>query len=428
MNVHSRTKIAACDCDAPDFLDGILNVDEAVSIALSLVAPVRDTEIITLRKAVGRIAAHDLRAPEAMPFFDHSAMDGFAIRCADVAGEGPWHLPVSGTNAAGDGLSFEEICGGVARRIYTGAPLPVGADTVVMIEDCEDLGDSVAIHRLPRSGANIRRRGSDLDRGAVLVTAGTRIEPRHVGLLAASGYGALNVFRRPRVGVFSTGSELLRDGKRAGAAIYDANRPMLVALAEGAGAEVADLDIVPDDKSATARFFDCHAREFDLLISSGAVSVGGRDFIAPAFRAVGGAIHAWKVAMKPGKPVLFGTIGKTAFLGLPGNPLAAFVGFQLFGRGQVLRLGGAECADRPAAKAVAGFACVRKIGRREFVPVRIADRSAEGVPVVERLGNGSSGTLYPLCLADGLLVIPEDVAEVHPGHGFDFLPVPHAGC
>ncbi len=421
MTIHNAAETVRCGCDEPRHLEGMLTVEEAAAISSATIRPVCGIELVELRQAVGRVAARDIQAPRPMPFFDQSAMDGFAIRSNDLAGEEPCRLPVSGTVAAGDRASGETLHEGTAKRIYTGAPVPAGADAVVMIEDCKDEGGFVTIGRSPRSGENIRPSGSDIERDALLVAAGTRIAPRHVGLIASNGFTMLDVFRRPRVGVFSTGSELLSQGAPEDGRIFDANRPMLIALAESAGAEVADLGIVDDDPAATLRFFERHANEFDLLLSSGAVSAGGRDFIRPAFAEAGGVIHAWKVALKPGKPVLFGMLGRTAYLGLPGNPLAAFVGFELFGREQVLRLGGADRSKDSSVRAVAGFSTSRKTGRTEFVPARIAAYLPEGVPVLEKLGNGSSGTLQALGQADGLAVIPADLSQIEPGDPLGFL-------
>lgn len=421
MSTRKAAHRSGCGCDDPRHLENMLTVGEAAAIARSMISAVRDTELADLGKVVGRVVARDISAPRPMPFFDQSAMDGFAVCSDDLAGAGPWRLVLAGTVAAGDRRIGDPWAHGAAQRIFTGAPVPAGADAVVMLEDCEDEGGFVSFGHCPQPGENIRRLGSDIPRGALLVAAGTRLEPRHVGLLAANGYTALNVFRRPRVGVFSTGSELVSQDTPEEGRIFDANRPMLIALAENAGADVIDLGIVDDDPAATARFFSRHAGEFDLLLSSGAVSAGGRDFIRSAFVEAGGTVHAWKVALKPGKPVLFGTLGGTVYLGLPGNPLSAFVGFELFGREQVLRLGGLREPKGREMRALAGFSARRKTGRTEFVPARIASWSTEGLPVVETLENGSSGTLFALGQADGLVVIAADQAEVIPGDPLGFL-------
>jgi len=421
MSTRSAAHRSGCGCDDPLHLENMLTVGEAAAVARSMIVAVRETELVNLGKAVGRVVARDINAPRPMPFFNQSAMDGFAVRSVDLAGQGPWRLAVAGTVAAGDRMTADGWAEGTAKRIYTGAPVPAGADAVVMIEDCEENGGFVTLWHGPRPGENIRRLGSDIERGALLAAAGTQLEPRHVGLLAANGYTALNMFRRPRVGVFSTGSELLSQAAPEEGRIFDANRPMLIALAKSAGAEVTDLGVVDDDREATVRFFSGCAEKFDMLLSSGAVSSGGRDFIRPAFVEAGGKIHAWKVALKPGKPALFGTLGRTACFGLPGNPFSSFVGFELFVREQILRIGGVIEPKSGETRAIAGYSARRKTGRTEYVPARIASWSPEGLPVVEALGNGSSGTLYALGQADGLAVIPPDRAQVAPGDALGFL-------
>ncbi|MCI5073984.1 gephyrin-like molybdotransferase Glp [Oricola sp.] len=422
MTIHSAIGTSRCGCDDPRHLENMLTVAQAAATARSLVSPVRETEVVRLGKASGRVVAENITAPRPMPFFDQSAMDGFAVRVADLEGQGPWRLTVNQTVAAGDRSGVDSWKKGTAKRIYTGAPVPAGADAVVVIEDCTDEGACVTLGRRPHSGENIRPLGSDIERDALLAVAGTWIEPRHIGLLAANGFGDLNVYRRPRVGIFSTGSELVSPAAPEEGRIFDANRPVLIALAEAAGAEVVDLGIVDDDHEATVRFFSRHADKFDMLLSSGAVSAGGRDFVRSAFARAGGEIRAWKVALKPGKPALFGTLGRTAYFGLPGNPLAAFVGFELFVREQILRLGGVSDPRGGEMPARAGYAARRKTGRTEYVPARIVSHSPEGLPVVEALGNGSSGTLYALGLADGLAVISADTQQIAPGDALGFLP------
>lgn len=421
MTIHSAVGTSRCGCDDTRLAERMLTVAQAAAIARSLVTPVRETEPVQLGRACGRVIASDVTAPRPMPFFDQSAMDGFAVRLDDLAGQGPWRLTVTETVAAGGRAPDDDWMKGTAKRIYTGAPVPAGADAVVMIEDCRDEGACVTVGRPPHSGDNIRPTGSDIARGALLVAAGTMIEPRHIGLLAANGFTRLDVFRRPRVGVFSTGSELVLQGAPEEGRIFDANRPMLIALAKAAGAEAIDLGIVDDEHETTVRFFSRFAGEFDMLLSSGAVSAGGRDFIRSAFARAGGEIRAWKVALKPGKPALFGMLGRTAYFGLPGNPLSAFVGFELFVREQILRLGGVGKPKGGETRALAGFSAQRKTGRTEYVPARIASWSAEGLPVIEARGNGSSGSLYALGHADGLAVIPAEQEQVAPGDTLGFL-------
>ena len=377
MTIHSPIDTSCCD--DPRHLEGMLTVSQAAAIARSLVSPVLETEVVPLGKACGRAAAGDVTAPRPMPFFDQSAMDGFAVRLADLAGQGPWRLAVTETVAAGDRAGVDLWKKGTAKRIYYRRPgfrrrqTPSSWSRTAWMK--ARASRSVAA-RIPArtSGrwaatSNATRCSSRQGRGSNHGIS---------GLLAANGFGELNVFRRPRIGVFSTGSELVSQVTPEEGRIFDANRPMLIALAENAGAEVVDLGIVDDDYEATVRFFSRHADEFDMLLSSGAVSAGGRDFIRSAFARAGGDIRAWKVALKPGKPALFGTLGRTAYFGLPGNPLAAFVGFELFVRERILRLGGISDPRGGEVQVRAGYSARRKTGRTEYVPARIVCRSPEG--------------------------------------------------
>ena len=413
--------LAGCGCDIERTHKRLLPVSEAVSLAHELVQPLAGTELVTLAGAVGRVLARDLHAPRPMPFFDNSAMDGYAVRTRDFSGNGPWCLPVAGPFAAGDVTPPSIPQGPVTVRIFTGAPVPEGFDAVVMQEYVE-ANDAMACFTLePRPGQNVRRSGEDLKRGTVLVKAGTRVEPRHVGLLAANGYAAINVIRRPRIGIFSTGDELAESGcELSSAQLFDANRPLLLGLAEAAGAQVEDLGIVGDDLSATTRFFRQRLGRYDMLISSGAASVGGKDFVKQAFESAGGKMDFWKVAMKPGKPVIFGHGNGTVFAGLPGNSFAAFVGFKLFLEGMIERLQGRTPVPFANSTGIADFHWTRSTGRTEYVAVSICDGDGQAMCRLSRLGHGGSASLYPVAQADGVAVVSAALETVKPG---DELPL-----
>lgn len=404
-------EIGGCGCDSLPgaAAQGLMSIEDAVARALAQVGPGTGTETIHLADAPGRVTAEDIRAPRAMPFFDNSAMDGFALRSADLKGR--CCLPVAGTIAAGD--APRRLPEGAALRIYTGAPLPEGADTVVMVELCVDKGNKVHVGTAPRPGANIRAMGSDQPAGQILVARGTRLAAHHLGLLAANGLDRVTVMRPPRVAVFSTGDEL-REGACDPGQIPDANRPMLIALARQAGADVTDLGILPDDPEATSAAFDGLGTRFDLIVTSGAVSMGGKDHVRDALIAAGGLLEGWRVAVKPGKPVMFGRLGDAGFTGLPGNPFAVHVGFHLFVLPQIQRLMGAAPASFAEVPARAGFDWIRKPGRAEVFPVRLTGYEA-GMPMLERLGHSVSATLVPLAAADGLAIVPADTSHVHEG-------------
>jgi molybdopterin molybdotransferase len=399
-----------CGCDSLAQSQNLLTHDQAVVLALAQVQPIADTEILALAKTLGRVTAQPMLAPDAMPHFDNAAMDGFALRHADMAGR--CCLPVAGTVAAGDAPGF--LPEGAAIRIYTGAPLLSGADTVVMVESCIDKFQKVHISDLPKSGANIRRHGSDQAKGAMLLPAGIKIAPHHIGLLAANGIDCATVIRRPRVAVFSTGDEVTT-GPRTLGQIPDANRPLLCALLAAQGAEVVDMGVLPDDIARSTDAFTGLSDQFNLIVTSGAVSMGGKDHMAAALLAAGGKVNGWRVAIKPGKPVLFGTLGQSGFTGLPGNPFAVHVGFHLFIAPQLARLSGTAPRAFAPIPAVAGFDWQRQTGRAEVFAVRLSGYDDAGRPVLQRLGAGVSATLLPLAGADGLTIISAETATVKSG-------------
>ena len=293
-------------------------------------------ETLPLTAARGRILAADLTAKHTQPPFDAAAMDGYAIRWADRAG--PWH--VIGESAAGRGFAGK-IGPGEAARIFTGAPLPAGADTIVVQEDISRTGASAALSGdgPPRAGAHIRCAGQDFVAGAALATAGDRLTPARLGLVAAAGHSSVSVVRRPRVTLIATGDELVPPGTLPGPdQIVSSNSVMLGALFETAGAVVSDPGIIPDRRDALATAL--LAADSDLIITIGGASVGDHDLVVPVLRDLGAEIDFWKIAMRPGKPMLAGTLGGRRVIGLPGNPVSAYVGAVLFVLPLLARLGG----------------------------------------------------------------------------------------
>jgi len=410
----------SCPCDAP--AGGMLSVDEARQRLYALLMPASATESLPLAEAAGRIVAKPLHASCPMPFFDNSAMDGFAVSLADFENGPPHTLPISGAVAAGD-HGAPALAPGACMRIFTGAPIPANADAVVPFEQTAEEQGCAAFFKAPRPGAHIRRAGCDIARDDVLVAPGTRMSGRYAGLLAANGHLSVTVYRQPRIGVFSTGDELVAAShERRAFELHDANRPMLLMMLQEMGCAPVDLGILPDDPFETRQFLHRHAGDFDLLISSGAVSVGGRDFLKGAFSSAGGVIDSWKVALKPGKPVMFGRIGKTAFLGLPGNPMAAWIGFQLFGRMAVERLSGRATQPVEPVRAITEGVIRHRLGRREYVPVRVVSHTHRGQPLLARIGHGGSASLYPLCFADGVAIIEATTGDAEAGEELDFLP------
>lgn len=404
----NRTQALNCGCGSAKH--SLIPLDTAISLALDGITPVTETEVVSIFRCAGRVAAETVTAAEAMPFFDNSAMDGFAINTVDCQNTN--RLPISSEVAAGDAPS--DLPPGTAARIFTGAPIPSGANAVVMFELSEVDGETVFFTKAPRDGDNIRRAGSDQPIGAVLLRPGQRIAPRHVGLLAANGIDKCVVRRPIRVGVFSTGDELATRPRQPGQ-IHDANRPMLMSLCAQLGAEVTDLGVLPDDLSKTTQAFGNVQDQFDLILTSGAVSIGAHDHIREALVAAGGTLDGWRVAIKPGKPVAFGRLGRTVVSGLPGNPFASFVGFHLFVAGQISRLSGATPTKFATNRASSGFEWARKVGRAEVFPVQLTEYSSEGLPILKRLGDSVSATLFPLAEADGLAIVPAETDSIVPG-------------
>ena len=415
--------LTGCDCDDGAKAADMIDIEPARRLAVSLVNGTPPSETVPLSRAMGRTCARPAAAPMALPGFDNSAMDGFAVRVADFGAVRS--LPIAGCVAAGD--AAPDLPVGAAMRIYTGAPLPAGANAVVKIEDTIETDGHVSAPQLRvRPGQNIRKAGSDQAKRACLLRKGQQIAAHHIGLLAANGITHVEVARRPRVGVMSTGDELRADAA-AGARIHDTNRPMLLALAETLGAETIDLGIVRDTAEETAATLRDAIRHCDLILSSGAVSMGGKDHMRDAVLSAGGRIDGWRVAIKPGKPVMFGHIGETVVTGLPGNPFAAFVGFHLFAAAQISAMTGAPPGAAIATPAVAAFEWSRKPGRAEVFPVRLLGHTSAGVPRLERLGQSVSATLFPLSGADGIALVSRDTARLVPGDALSWQPFASGG-
>jgi len=367
-----------------------------------------DVETVALHDAVGRVLARDILAPIDLPPFTNSAVDGYAVRHADLRSDGPTLLPLHGKTFAGH--VADALPPGVAARVFTGAMLPAGADTVQMQEDCEDRGDSVLIRPGIAPGANRRVAGEDVERGARALEQGRRLMPPDIGLLAALGLDRVPVRSRLRVVLFSTGDELVEPpADLAAGQIYDSNRAMLAALLSRLGAVVDDGGILPDDPDLTQdRLRDAAARS-DLVLTSGGVSAGEGDHVRAAIEAIG-ELTFWRVAIKPGRPVALGRVGGTPLLGVPGNPVAAQITFSWIGRPLLDRLGGASYQPPVRLFAKSGFALRKKLGRREYVRVVI---DAKGV--AQRYPKDGAGILTSLTHTNALAELPEESTQLSVG-------------
>jgi molybdopterin molybdotransferase len=400
------------DCFA--FGGALMQADAALALLTERVRPVVGIETVGLDAACGRVLARALVAQRSVPPHDNAAVDGFAVRSADL-GPGATQLPISGRVAAGHWLDAIEP--GEAVRIFTGAPMPEGMDSVFMQEDCRVDGAHVILPPGLKPGSNRRKAGEDVRLGEPLLEAGTRLRPQEVGLIAAQGWTEVSVFRRLRVALFSTGDELREPGQPLPqGAIYDANRFMLAAQLRAFGCAVVDLGVLPDRLPDIAGAMVRAAEEADAIVTSGGMSTGEEDHVRAAVEAAG-QIHFWRLAIRPGRPVAFGTAHGRAFVGLPGNPVAALVTCLRFARPVLLRLAGQVDVAPLMMKAIAGFAAKKKFGRREWLRCRLGSDGA-----LERYSKDGAGILRSLSFADGLAEIPEEVTEIKPGDPLDFLP------
>jgi molybdopterin molybdotransferase len=379
------------------------SLDDALAELLAQAATLEATERVSTFDADGRILAEDLVSALQVPPQDNSSMDGYAVRSAEIADEGVT-LPISQRIPAGS--AAQPLVPGSAARIFTGAPVPAGADAIVMQEDTEPVGgDGVRVLRVPAPGQWIRRSGEDVTRGSVVLSRGARLDAAALGLAASIGMDSLAVARRPRVALFSTGDELVMPGEVAPAdmkpgAIYNSNRFFLRALLQRLGCEVNDLGIVPDRLDATVAALQQAALGNDLILTSGGVSVGEEDHIKPAVQQLG-TLDLWQIAIKPGKPFAHGRVGGAHFIGLPGNPVSSFVTFLLLVRPFLLKLQGATRLAPAPVRLPAHFDWPRPDRRREFLRVR---RNADGG--LDLFANQSSGVLTSTVWGDGLLDNP----------------------
>jgi molybdopterin molybdotransferase len=393
-------------------------LDDALADVLARAQPLGIEQVRTF-DADGRVLAQDLVSPLQVPPNDNSAMDGYAVRAAEVTAAGVT-LPVSQRVPAGSAPA--PLVAGSVARIFTGAPVPPGADAIVMQEDTEPAGEGVVrIKSVPAAGQWIRRSGEDVARGAVVLARGQRLDPAGLGLAASIGLDRVPVGRRPRVALFSTGDELVMPGEVAPeamrpGAIYNSNRFFLQALLRRLGCEVTDYGIVPDQREATVRALDEAARAHDVILTSGGVSVGEEDHVKPAVESLG-SLDLWQIAMKPGKPFAHGRVREAHFMGLPGNPVSSFVTFLMLVRPFLLKLQGAADLQPRAMSVRADFAWPRADKRREFLRVR---RNAQGG--LELFANQSSGVLTSAVWADGLVDNPAG-ATIARGDLVRFLPL-----
>jgi molybdopterin molybdotransferase len=412
------------DCFA--FSGPLMPIDEVERLIAQRVAPVREVEQVGIAAALGRVLASDLVAPIDLPPFANSAVDGYAVRHADLGVAGETRLRVAQRVMAGR-AAVEPIGAGEAIRIFTGAPMPTAADTVFMQEDVSVEGSDVVMPSGLKRGANSRAAGEDVKGGAVALHEGCRLKPAHLALASALGMTALPVRRRIRVALFSTGDEVVEPGAALAAAkVFDSNRALLRGLLAGLGADVTDLGIERDDRDRLAATISGAARGHDLVLTSGGVSTGEADHVRDAVERVGKLVF-WRVAIKPGRPVAMGVVpgssgdSQAAFVGLPGNPVAVFVTFVRVVRPLLLRLAGATPEPLMPLPVKAAFAYRKKKGRREYVRVSLRRRD-DGALEAHKHPREGAGVITSLTETDGLAELADDVTAIEPGETIGFLP------
>lgn len=371
----------------------LLTRREALDLLLSKASIIEGCETLETEKALGRILAGDLLSPLDVPAFDNSAMDGFAL-----SSRGPDLLAISQRIPAG--TSPLPLEAGTAARIFTGAMVPEGADAVVMQEDCTHDGKTVRVARMPRTGENIRRRGEDLSRGGVFLEKGRKLRPQELGLIASVGISSVEVYRKLKVAVFFTGSELVMPGNPLETGkIYNSNRYSLVSLLESLNCETVDLGIVHDDPQETLAMLEAARSRADIVMTCGGVSVGEEDHVRGAVEKLG-RLSLWKVAVKPGKPFAFGDLGGTPFIGLPGNPVSSFLVFCFFARPYLLACQGASVHEPLSLPVKADFEW-KGGNRTEWLRARLTDSGAAICP------NQGSASFASLSWAEGIVEIPQ---------------------
>lgn len=423
MSFAQKIDAAGCGCGAPDPGMGVIDIDTALVRIADNVVPVMGCERADLVLARGRVLAEPVRALSDMPRFDHAAMDGYALRRADLAGQGPWHLPVTLRCAAGEapGAPLEP---GTAARIFTGAPMPEGADCVVMQEQVARDAAGIGLGRCPGQHENIRYRGEEHRAGDEIVTAGTRVTDRVIAAAAASGHSGLIVTRRLRVALLVSGTEVTQAGAAdlGPAAIWDVNTPMLRAALMRPDIDLVAVEAVPDSIEASRAALARAAQDADLVITTGGVSVGEEDHLREAVRGLGGALVFAGVSMKPGKPVSFGKIGAALWLGLPGNPQSAFVAWTLFGRAILQRLAGLAVPDTRQGTVALAQPVARRAGRCEVRAARLVGTDEAGRALVACDDTIHSGQVGALAASDGLVFLPAETDRLPQGALVRFLP------
>jgi molybdopterin molybdotransferase len=411
------------DCFA--FGGDLMRTDEALALLARTVTCVTEAEAVPLIAGAGRILAEDVVSPLDVPPHDNAAVDGYAVYFDDLDPRVETSLPVVGRTTAGHALQAP-VQRGTAVRIFTGAPMPEGPDTVMMQEDCriereDDDGERVILLPGLKRGANRRHRSEDITAGSTVLARGLRLRPQDIGHAAAVGRREVRVSQPLRVALFSTGDELRQPGEALPeGCIYDSNRYILMTLLNGYGCTVNDLGIIPDNAGALREALAGAAPNHDLIVTSGGVSVGEEDHVKAAIEALG-RLHFWRLAIRPGRPLAMGQIGNVPFVGLPGNPVAVMITAMIVLRPMIIRLMGGTGVTPHRFRVAADFAYDKKKNRREWLRARLVEDGEDGWRAVKFPRDGA-GILSSMVEADGLIELPEDLTRLEPGTKVDFLP------
>lgn len=406
------------DCFA--FGNRLMTTHEALDQINNQTKIIVDVEDLALEKTIGRILAKDVVSSRAVPGHDNSAVDGFAVCFDDLSKNKDTRLPISGRIIAGHPLKKETVSG-TAYRIFTGAPMPKGTDTVLMQEDCQKEGSIVTIPSGIKKGANRRFSGEDIKKGSVVLKSGKRLKAQDIGLAASIGCSTLCLYKPLRVALFSTGDEICNLGETLSTScIYDANRYSIGALLHQLGCNINDLGILTDKLDVIKDSLNVAAKKNDVIITTAGVSTGEEDHIRQAVSALG-QIHFWRLAIRPGRPIALGQIGKKPFIGLPGNPVAAMITFMRFARPALLLMNGAKNVEPRFFKVTANFDYLKKTGRREWVRA-LLETDKKGELQAKKFPKSGAGILSSMVAADGLVELSEEIMHVKKGDMVDFLP------
>jgi len=402
-----------------------LRHDDAVALILERTSPVTDAETVVLSQAHGRVLAEQYTTPQNIPAFNNAAVDGYAFAGRDLKPGNDAKFNIVMRIAAGH-VPQQGLKKGQAARIFTGAVMPEGADTCLMQEDATVDGNRLVVPKGLKPGANTRLAGEDVKEGEIMLQSGQRLRPQDVAAIASGGSGRIKVFTRLKVGLISTGDEVVRPGNILGdGKVYDSNHHLLRGLLNTVGAEPVDYGVIPDDRSRVERAVRTAAQECDVILTTGGASRGEADFVVETIQSMG-TLHAWQLAVKPGRPLAMGQIGDTVFFGLPGNPVAAFVTFLLYAQPMFARLQGINWQAPQRYPLPAGFAISKKkTDRREFWRGWI-DNAGDG-PVLRKFERDGSGLISGLRQATGLIEVPEDISAVQQGELLRFIPFSEFG-